>query len=170
MRQSAHTTLGATLAQAAPPWINHVRKIALLFANDEEFDIDYDNETHTADIYVDNAVKAAAIDRLLRHEVEFGNVVLKVNVIPNNDEETIVMALRRAFEGNPALVSVEERDYPESIHAIFAPDVVQYVSDDLSSYFGITSTLYEELARDVFDLPDGTFCNTMPIDGSVVIA
>lgn len=146
--------------QVSPPWVNYARRVAALFADDPEVVIDYDNDECEVKLLVDNAVKAAALDEILVHEVNFGNVTLRVTVVPGNEETTTAMLLRRAFEGNRAVLSVETRDLPASTHVLFVPEVVQYPSDDLSSYFGIDTTLYENIAREIFTVPDGTFFNT----------
>lgn len=39
----------------------------------------------------------------------------------------------------------------------FKKEVVQYPADDLSSETGLKSTLYEDLAREIFENTDGVY-------------
>lgn len=136
------------------PWVEHANKLNALFDNDKEIIVSYDNDEHRVLLYVDNDVKAGAIDKIIKHEIVFGNVTLNVEVIPANSEPSMQMLLRRAFEGNPIVSSIETLQSPlfgETNHVMFVPEVVQYYNDNLYDYHGVTTTVYESIARDVLD-------------------
>ena len=42
-------------------------------------------------------------------------------------------------------------------YVVFRNEVVQYYTDDLGDYFGMASTLYEDIARDLFSEVDGIY-------------
>lgn len=110
---------------------------------------------------VDNPTKAAALEELLPNTVEFGNVVLSIVVVPANPDYTKVDLFRMAFSGNPAFCFLETIDDPRALpvsYCVFENEVVQYPADDISSYWGIQSTLYEDIAREIFEgRHDGIF-------------
>jgi len=144
------------------PWVTYARKVNALFEKDPEILVDYENEGPTLTIYVENAAKADALEQLLPASKEFGNVTLNIKVVPANSQ-TKISLFRNAFAGNPIVNKVETTvemapGAPQVNYVIFAREVVSFFNDDLGDYFGAESTLYEDLARDVFDLgEDGIF-------------
>lgn len=143
------------------PWESYVSEITALFDKDPEVAIDYSEENKVLKLYVDSQEKAAALEQLLKPEVDFGNVKLSIEIIPANLTDRSVMNLfETAFKGNQAV------SYTRSIEAmgwsagyiVFKPEIVQYFNDDLSDINGIESTLYEDIAKRVFaDNHDGVF-------------
>ena len=148
------------------PWVSYYHQIEALFQYDDEVCVIYDETNCEITLRVETASKATALDALLPHEVTFGNVTLKITVVPANEDDSKVAMLARAFEGNPALSYIQEVSMPSSdaIHyVVFANEVVQYWNDDLSDVNGNCSTLYQEIAKDVFgDIPGVFFCTEDP--------
>ena len=66
------------------PWVEFYREIEALFAQDDEVKVVYEEEKNEVKLYVENARKADALAQLLPTEKTFGNVVLKITVIPAN--------------------------------------------------------------------------------------
>ena len=98
-------------------------------------------------------------------EKEFGNVKLNIEVIPANvPPKTKLELFMTAFKGNPAINSIEKVSaYGQDLgFVIFEPEVVQYPTDDIGDYFGIESTLYENIARDIFDNTENIFMKIFP--------
>ena len=151
---------------AASPWLTHARKINCLFEKDPDINVVYDgSEEPKVSIYVNNQVKADAIMALMPNEKQFGNVILKIEVIPANQEElSPARLIDLAFTGNAAYMGMETIDSMgfEANYAIFEDEVVQYPNDNLGSLWGVNTTLYEDLARDIFDGDkfNGVFFNT----------
>jgi hypothetical protein len=102
--------------------------------------------------------KAAAIQRLLPDEVWFGNVVLKINIEGKISDRAFVTnkeLFETAFENNPvfayAVAPAEEGYwYPDMTFVVFKNCVVQFFNDNLDDCHGIVSTLYEDIADDIF--------------------
>lgn len=135
------------------PWVNYYHEIDALFGLDPEIRVDINEGENTVTLYVDNAEKAEAIARLLPAERAFGNVTVKTKVVPANQLQSSRLGLfQRAFKGNPAFAftkSFEGQPYG-FCYVVFANKVVQYFADNLQDVNGNRSTLYEEIARDLF--------------------
>ena len=136
------------------PWVNYYREVEALFEQDPEVKVIFDEEKTELKVYVDNARKADAIAQLLPEEKTFGNVTLKIFVVPSNNAENKTKAdlIEEAFFGNPALRYVfrAESVIGKFNYAVFENRVVQYYSDNMSDINGNRSTLYQDIALDVF--------------------
>lgn len=145
------------------PWVIFYREVNELFKHDPEVHVVFDEENLEIKLYVDNGNKASALSVLLPEEKEFGNVKLKITVVPANvfgELDGNLFAV--AFNGNPIVSYVKQiRDiwYPVLSYVVFRKRVVQYYTDNLRDINGYTSTLYQEIAKDVFGEKDGvSFC------------
>ena len=152
----------------ASPWTAYYRKIQALFGEDPDIKIVFDEEEYTLHLLVDNAEKADALMQLLPTEVNFGNVTLKVAVIPANKDvaPSRITLLKTAFQGNPAFSFTWSADgmFSSPIHyVVFANKVVQYYNDDLGDINGNRSTLYQDIAKEIFGESEGVhFCTDTP--------
>ena len=150
---------GNRMATLSAPWVTYYRKIEALFGNDPQVNVQYDEEGLNIKIYVESGVKAEAIEKLLPTEKEFGNVKVKITVIPANNQ-SILDVFKTAFDGNPALSFVKTVSSPitgDTSYVVFANKVVQFFNDDLSDINGNVSTLYQEIAKDVLGCPTNLF-------------
>lgn len=148
------------------PWVVYYRKVEAFFKHDKDVHVVYDNDTRSLRLYVENAKKAVALSGLLPTKKRFGKIDLKIAVIPSNTEEfyneeecdSLI-----AFENNEAVSFIRKIAgifAKDLSYVVFKKEVVQYFTDDLSDYYGIHSTLYEDLARDIFgDIP-GVYFST----------
>lgn len=145
------------------PQENFYHEIEELFGRDPEIRIIVNRDTYEVKIYVDNSGKAEALMMLLPQEKVFGNIIIKIKVIPANFEgNTNAELFRRAFSGNPVfseVYSVNDVMGFSADYVIFRKEVVQYRSDDLGDAHGMRSTLYQTIARDIFpDIKGVFFC------------
>ena len=144
------------------PWILFFREIEALFKEDPAVKVDYDEDAKTIKLYVEGAEKADSLAQLLPAERTFGNVTVKVAVIPANlGEPSKLQLFQKAFEGNPALAFIQggSRGVFDFNYVVFKSKVVQFKSDDIGDVNGMTSTLYQDIAKDVFeDAPGIYFC------------
>lgn len=144
----------------SPPWIQYVNKLRALFGRDEEIKINYNNDDVEVKLMVENSEKANALTQLLPTSVNFGNVVLKVTVVPANCKGAYKDLFEIAFDGNPAFKYMETVDnvFTNPIsYVVFAKEVVQYYNDDMSDIHGVRSTLYETLAEEIFEGAQGIY-------------
>jgi hypothetical protein len=145
----------------SPPWINFYNEIKDLFEQDSEIKIKFNEEVPEINLFVDNARKADALAALLPETKEFGNVTMKINVVPANKTPSKLDLMLEAFLGNPALAYVWSSDTSLGTfqYAVFENKVVQYFNDDLQDINGNRSTLYQDIAKDVFGEATGiNFC------------
>lgn len=150
------------------PWGEYFNKLEAFFKEDDDVRVEYDNEATVIKIYVEGDAKADALSKLLPTSKKFGNVEVKINVIPANPLDTSRISLfRRALEGNKAVADIETVSGVSSndfSFVIFKPEVVQYYNDDLSDFNGICSTLYQDLAKELFGETEGCYFCTDKIE------
>lgn len=146
-------------AKLSPPWVIYANKVKAMFEEDPEIRVVFDDEALKLSLYVDNGRKAEALSKLLPTEKEFGNVKIGISVIPSNDMETKLDLIQEAFYGNPALAFVWgcETPFGRFDYAVFEKKVVQFPMDDMQDINGNCSTLYQELAKELFGLDGNLF-------------
>ena len=155
------------------PWERLARQLEALFAQDPAVRVstDFAAEEKTIRIYVDGDEKAGALSRLLPKYKVFGNVQVKLCVVPANGTLALLRGdLSKAFAGNPALLEILPATMPDGspsgeFYAVFEPRVVQFWADNLASPEGVVSTLYEELAREL--LTGSSAAGIRPCTGKV---
>lgn len=145
------------------PWINYYREVEALFGKDPEIKIVFDNDTCVLKIYVESPRKAEALQKLLPEKKVYGNIEMKIEIIPANDGvETIYDIVADAFNGNPVLEELIDIDTPfgKRYYAMFKNEVVQYFNDNMQDLNGLRSTLYQDLAKELLNVGDNCmfFC------------
>lgn len=140
------------------PWIEYYRKVNAFFECDENVRVIYNDEEKTITLYVDGSEKASALDAILNKEITFGKITVKILVKPANKQTSlstiqIENVFEEAFEGNEVLSYVQRISgimTNDIIYVVFAKQVVQYFNDDLGDANGVCSTLYQNIANDIF--------------------
>jgi hypothetical protein len=146
------------------PWIAYYEKLYLLFKKDPEVSVAFKQNgdgDKKIEIYVSNNRKAEALSKILPCYVSFGNVIVPIIVLPSNDEEEDwIYDFMDAFDGNEIIDDIVQdtgltRDMN---YIVFKKEVAQYYNDNIQSVDGFSSTLYEDIAREIFkNVPFGTF-------------
>ena len=143
------------------PWIIYYNKLKAMFEEDPDIRMEFDKADYTIKMWVEDPEKAEALEQLLPAVKEFGSVVVKITVIPANKlGSTKVSLFQKAFKNNPAVAV----NTPFGTHSfvIFEKKVVQYHNDDMFDFNGVCSTLYQDIAKDVFgEFNDIHFCTTV---------
>lgn len=145
------------------PWMVFYREVDAMFKKDPEVQVVYDEDAQVIKLFVDNTSKADALSQILPDEKEFGNVTIQIVVIPSNNllQSSPDDLFRRAFYYNDAVTSVETTKdvpgFPCLTYVIFSKEVVQYFTDNLGDYYGVTSTLYQNIAKDIFINTEGVY-------------
>lgn len=154
----------------SPPWTTFVNELEQLFGHDRQITIKYDDGGKAVRLYVNNDKKAAVLAALLPKKKVFGNVNVTISVVPANgcvidvdfDGMTFGKIFDVAFEDNPVYVRSVDIDGMFSnviTYVVFKKEVVQFFNDNLNDINGNCSTLYQEIASDVFeDLESVFFC------------
>lgn len=153
------------------PWIEFYREVEAMFKKDPEVTVIFDQDNYKLQVYVDREDKAKAIEYLLLPEEYFGEIHLTVEVIPANDYKPLrsinfsnmdlVNIFHSAFMGNRAFGGAEEWKLGgfHRTYVVFEKEVVQYFNDSLGDIHGIRSTLYQEIAKDIFkEFEDVSYC------------
>lgn len=157
----------------APPWVTYINKLEALFDGDPQIAFNVsDGEAGPAVVLAtNNADKAAALIRLLPEEKKFGNVSLAVWVecptTSNIAFPTPKTLFETAFEGNPVFAytvtpAEEGYWYLGATYVVFKNCVVQFFNDNLNDCHGVVSTLYQDIAAEVFEDAglNGVYYNT----------
>ena len=156
--------MGKEKIKLSPPWLSFFRKLEALFKGDPEITLRYIEDPIAVKIYVDNPYKAAALSELLPQSRNFGGTIIYVDVVPCNEDTKPSKAtlFKTAFEGNPAfgyMIDLEDVFVNPIHYCVFAKEVVQYWDDNLSDPHGKVSTLYQDIAKDIFeDTDEVIFC------------
>lgn len=150
----------------SPPWIEFYREMDALFGDDPEVRVEYDDESVVIKLYVDNQEKAQALTKLLPVKKDFGSITIGIQVIPANGLTFGLTDLfRQAFAGNPALSYIGAAEGPfanQLDYVVFRNKVVQFFNDNIGDINGLKSTLYEDIAKNVFEyIPGIFFCTDM---------
>ena len=144
----------------APPWVTYVNKIIALFGEDPDINIDFDNEEMNLNIKVDNADKASILTYWLPEEKRFGNVTMFISVIPANGKLKDMSKMSYKcmfdllFDKNPVFsfcYAVTGLLSNTVTYVVFKNEVVQWFNDNLNDVYGNISTLYQEIASDIFE-------------------
>ena len=147
------------IIKKSAPWVTYYREVNELFKKDNGVLVLFDEENLELKLCVKDQTKANAIQYLMPIQKEFGNVILKINVIPANGKElrgvntsNILTIACDAFRDNDAVYMVTDvRAMFDLVYVIFRKEVVQYFDDNIGDINGNCSTLYEVIARDVFN-------------------
>jgi len=155
------------------PWGERYNEIMAFFKRDKEVKVIYDDESKTVKLLVSNGEKAGALDAILPDEVPFGNVILHIVVVPANGVSVSIprSIYSAAFTGNEVIediITIEGVFNNPITYIICKKEVVQYYTDDLSDYYGMRSTLYEDIAREIF-LPSGGVLYCTNVDNPVTL-
>ncbi len=146
------------------PWITYYQEMEVLFEGDLDINVVLDEDEFELRLYVKNTQKADILEKYLPVEVVFGNNKLPIQIIPSNNSPICEMEgndWEILFRGNTALDYVREIDDFgfQATYVVFKSKVVQYYSDNISDINGLTSTLYQDIAKRIFnDKPGVFFC------------
>lgn len=153
----------------SPPWVTYMNEVEQMFDGDPDITLVVSDSA--TDPYIilmtKNGNKAAALQTLFPSEKYFGNVTLKITIdcpaIPNKAFPTYQELFETAFEKNPAFayVVVPEDHFVPFTYVVFKNCVIQFFNDNLNDPHGVVTTLYQEIAYDLFkeSCPGGvSFC------------
>ena len=145
------------------PWYTYYNELCELFKRDKEVHIIYDELDQIINIFVENQAKAEAMEEVLPNVKQFGGIDLEINVIPANK-----LTLRKSkgslfkdlFWENPIckdVITVDGVFTNPLTYVIFEKAVVQYYNDNLGDAHGICSTLYQDIAKRVFEEQESVY-------------
>lgn len=149
------------------PWYEFYNEVNAFFKEDKDVHVELVEHPYVLKVYVDDSEKADALAVILPEEKILGNIHVKIEVIPADGNLKgnfgyDLDAYRRAFKGNGAVVDFQ---HVEAFGWVFdyimcKPAVVQLENDSMKNPWGLVSTLYENLADDIFIPHPGLFFTT----------
>ena len=145
--------------QILSPWQSYHNKVKALFENDPDIEVVFDDAKPEIKLYVSDKDKADALTKLLPDKKEFGNLTMNITVVPANTAlESKALLFQKAFQNNPAFSFVKKTEGAFAFtYVVFKNKVVQYYEDNMGDIYGNRSTLYQELAKEIFGDQNGVF-------------
>lgn len=142
------------------PWAILYHEIDAMFKKDPGVRVSFNSNIPEIRLYVEDTEKADALLKLLPNKKQFGNVTVNIVVCPANAvEESKIALLEKAFKGNEAFsrIQVVKEDFMTNpiSYVLFKKEVVQYFTDDIGDAHGICSTLYQNIADELFGQSEG---------------
>ena len=144
----------------SPPWITFINEMEALFDGDPQIacNVDTTADGPSITLATNNGDKGAALLKLLPVEKKFGNVTLTIGIdgpISNRAFTSTKELFETAFAGNPAFAycvapTEEGAWFFEFVYVVFKNCVVQFFNDNLDDAHGVVSTLYQNIAKDIF--------------------
>ena len=145
----------------SPPWITYINKLQALFDGDPQiaFNLSQSEAGPSVVIACNNGDKVAALQKLLPSTKQFGNITLFIGIdgTPSNIAfPTPKDLFDTAFKGNPAyayaIAPADDGYWFLSItYVVFKNCVVQFFNDNLNDCHGLISTLYQDIAAEIFE-------------------
>ena len=155
----------------SPPWITYFHKVQALFEKDNSITVDFDESNCCLNIIVKEDIeKGEAIQKLFPSEKVFGNNIMKINVVTIQEPKQIPTAqiFANAFKNNPVVEDVINKSdilRNDQTYIMFQNKVVQFFNDDIYDYNGVCTTLYQNIAKDVFkDFADVHYCTSTNVN------
>lgn len=142
----------------SPPWITYINMLEAMFDGDPQIAFNVDWHAPAVTISCNNGLKVAALLLLLPSEKKFGNITLPITIdgpVANKTFTSPKELFMTAFEKNPAFADCvapaqEGYFYVDFCYVIFKNCVVQFFNDNLDDARGLVSTLYQEIAKEIF--------------------
>lgn len=171
------------------PWVLFYHEVEAFFKGDSDVCVIFDDEKMELRLYVSMVDKAEAIAELMPESKTYGSTELKIVVVPPNENKynSYISRSMTLLKNNPmmlfnvALAGNNAFDYVKEVsgvfsnplyYVVFRKEVVQYFTDDLGDINGVRSTLYQEIAKDIFKSFDNVYycTNTTSMYDHVSIA
>lgn len=160
----------------SPPWVTFINEMLELFEGDPQItcNVNWSGTNPSIILSTQCGDKAAALLQLLPYEKKYGNVTLAIGVdgpVSNRAFKTTKELFETAFEGNPVFEycfapTQEGYWFVDYTYVVFKREVVQFFNDNLDDAHGVVSTLYQNIAADIFSeahLKDNVaYCTDVP--------
>ncbi len=159
-------SIALTNVGLSSPWSIYYKQLEAFFKRDPDIEMAFNDKEYIITMRVKGAAKAEALSELLPATKQFGNVTVQLIIVPANAGDSRLELFERALDGNPIVNDVIETHSfgMDAAYIIFKREVVQYFNDDLSDAHGVCSTLYQDLAKEIFGEETGIFFSTDIID------
>ena len=146
----------------SPPWQSFFKEVCELFSEDKEVTPVYNDEKKALTLIVTSYEKAQALKQIFPKTKSFGKIIVDIEIKYQGRILPIAEVYKAAFNNNPAFKYTYSFDTGENRinYVVFEKKVVQYWNDDMSDPHGVTSTLYANIANNIFGDKDGVIFST----------
>lgn len=142
----------------SPPWDGYMNMLASFFRGDDRIRVGCGTDKRVGTVAVFDSKMYAALEQVLKTRVRFGNVVLRINIVPADGlkafkgEMTDLEALRCVLSKNPAFAKFVSRktELGNFVYCMFKPVVLMWHNDNPASPYKQTASVYETAALEVF--------------------
>lgn len=142
----------------SPPWDGYMHMLASFFKGDGRVIVGACDDKRVGTIEVFDTKMYCALEQVLNKRIRFGNVVLKIRIVPANglkafkNTMTDLAALKVVLSKNPAFAKFITRKTPvgNMVFCMFKPVVLMFYNDNLASPYKKTTAVYEAAAFHVF--------------------
>lgn len=148
-----------------PNWTKFYHEVEAFFRYDPQVHVVFDEPADVLCLYVDDELKAQALDMILPSSVTFDSITIDISVVATINTGRFLEhqnVYEVAFRGNTAFsfVKTVKGILPEDlIYVVFKKTVVQYFDGNLYDVYGQCSTLYQDIAKNIFvNTPNVYFC------------
>lgn len=172
------------LVSLSSPWNIHFMMVKAFLAGDPELTVsdeltEVTEGCYNFNIMSSNAVKLEGLRKVLRTNITFGNVILRMTFLVTNTAKQLeesgpviptVQDWEDAFTGNKYFDSIvtSGKGMFSFTYAVFAHDIVDYYADDLTDLCGfqhkLPADVVKEICRFVEDGPEISICTQTPRD------
>ena len=170
------------LVSLSSPWNIHFMMVRAFLTGDPELIVSEDLTEVTEGCYnfnimSSNSVKLEALSKVLRTNITFGNVILRMTFLTTNNAKQLqdcgpviptVQDWEDAFTGNKYFDSIIStgKGMFSFTYAVFAHDIIDYYADDLTDLCGnqhkLPAEVVKEICRFVEDGPEISICTQTP--------
>lgn len=172
MNTMSDTAANTTKMTKEAPWFHYRKALNELFKYDEKIHVRelVENEgakegcQYILNIDAYGKLKSQALQKVLPHIAEFGNIKVAINIIVHEEnlDDNPKKIYEALFAGNNRFKEVlTATDFAGTEHYFitFTPHIIQFLDDDTSDPYGNYTTLAHEVAKESFIArPDIHFC------------
>lgn len=160
MNKKSHKKL-----KMSPPWDGYMNMLASFFKGDTRVRVGSCDGRRVGTIEVFDGDMYQALEQVLNKKLRFGNVVLRIDIVPANclrgkgdvlnikeRDYTDLAALKVVLSKNPAFAKIISRktELGNFVFCMFKPVVLMWYNDNLGSPYKQTTSVYEDAALHVF--------------------
>ena len=154
----------AAVALSAP-WVTYFKMVYNVLMGDPEISMPKTIEDEGEGVYSfyiesPNATKIIALSKVLKNELEMGNITVKIQYRCTDDayiellnEEITVKDYEDAFTGNKYFVEVVQEPAPVGTfdYAVFSRDIITFFNDDMTDYHANAHYIVADIIKQITD-------------------
>lgn len=156
----------STNIQLSPPWDTYFKMVYNLLTVDPEIKMPKfikEGEGGKCSFWIEssNATKIIALSKVLKNEIQMGNITITISFRCTNDDlaamrddgEADGRDFTDAFTGNPYFSKVVSEICPGAVcyYAVFKREIISFYNDDISDYHGNAHYIVADLVKEIIN-------------------